>query len=95
MQHSSSVEVIQRANYGLTAPLQIDILLVIPVDLTVIDPDMPAFEVYQVKDSNIQAQDLAEDLKTDVDQFLHYNNLNGGQTLQSGTWVIVPRPHQP
>jgi hypothetical protein len=95
MQNSSSVEVIQWANYGLTSPLQINILLVIPVGLTVIDPDMPAFEVYHVTDSSVVAQDLAEDLKTDVDQFLQYNNLNGGQTLPSGSWVIVPRPHQP
>ena len=90
-QYSSSVEVIQWANYRLAAPLQTEIQIVIPVDRTVIDPEMPAFEAYQVKSNSLQAQDLAEDLETDLDEFLYYNNLDGDHLLPFGTWLIIPR----
>jgi len=90
-QYLSTVEVIQWVNLTNLSPLRIDQLVVIPVASTVVDPQMPAFEAYQVQAASVSAQALAEDLQTDLAQFLLYNGLNSDAVLPDNHWLIIPR----
>jgi hypothetical protein len=92
--YATSVEAIQQVNYALLIPLRAGDLVIIPVGADTIDPKTPVFEPYQVTAENITVDALGKQLAVNMEQLLFYNNLKAGDTLASGTWVIVPHPRK-
>ena len=79
-------------NFNLPSPLPVDYVVVIPIGTPEIDPNIPPFETYQVLTAGVQAHELAAELDTDLDQFLHFNALEAETVLPSGHWLVIPRP---
>jgi len=87
-QYWTTVEAIQAVNYSLPSPLQIDWLIIVPINQTNIQ-GLPAFDVYEVK-TDIAVEILAQQLSIDPAQLKLYNGLGDGEILSSGEWVLVP-----
>jgi capsular exopolysaccharide synthesis family protein len=66
-------------------------------DVLVIMPDrqspgeMPQFSVYRVQE-NITVETLATELDIPADDLTYYNDLEAGQEIQAGRWLIYPTP---
>jgi LysM repeat protein len=88
--YGTSPDAIMAVNVNLTYPIQIDELIVIPVDLTDVT-GLPAFEPYEVKGLEIGVEELADKLSVSVEALIRYNNLTSGYVIQPGEWVLVPR----
>ncbi len=87
--YQTSLEAIQAVNGGFEFPIQIGDLVIIPVDLFDVS-DLPAFEPYQVE-GDILVDELAIELNVSIDDLTLYNNIDRGNLLQRGDWIIVPR----
>lgn len=81
-------DAIQAVNYHLPIPLMIDWLVIIPKDQVDVSA-LPAFEPYNVQ-SDIAVEKLAQQLTVDSAQMILYNNLQVGQILKAGEWVLIP-----
>ena len=91
VQYNTSVDAIVLVNYDLKTPVWVDTLIVIPVDITEVD-GLPAFEVYLVSGIERSVEALAEELGVKAADLARYNALAAGELLQSGDWLLVPRP---
>jgi LysM repeat protein len=66
-------------------------------DVLVIMPDrqspgeMPQFSVYRVQE-NITVEALATELDIPAEDLTYYNDLEAGQEIQAGRWLIYPTP---
>lgn len=89
--YKTTIEAIKWVNFNLNIPLWENSLLVIPIDMDGIDPDLPPFEAYQVKGGAIPVKDLALTLKVDAFQLSLYNGFSSDQILLNGHWLIIPR----
>jgi hypothetical protein len=88
--YNTSVEAILRVNYALNIPLWVDALVVIPVNFSDVS-QMPYFQPYKVTSEGISVETLAQELATNLEDFIYYNGLSRGENLNSGDWLIVPR----
>jgi len=88
--YNTSVEAILRVNYALNIPLWVDALVVIPVDFYDVS-QMPYFQPYKVTSDGSSTEVLAQELATNLEDFLYYNGLSVGDYLNTGDWVLVPR----
>lgn len=88
--YNTSVEAILRVNYALNVPLWIDALVVIPVNFSDVS-QMPYFQPFKVTSNGSLSEILAQELATNLEDFLYYNGLSQGDYLNSGDWVLVPR----
>lgn len=77
-------------NYVLPVPIWVDWVVVIPIERTDV-AGLPPFEPYQVQ-ADITAEALVAELNTGLDDFIAFNDLQPGELLQTGDWVLVPRP---
>jgi len=53
--------------------------------------ELPAFEAYQVTESNLTLQQVAERFTTNLDELVYYNDIAAEETLIIGEWLIIPR----
>ena len=83
----TSREVIQETNI-IQGSIRIDQVLVILPDVT--DPTgLTTFRVTQL-DTDISVEDIADQLGVPASDLVFYNDLNPGQILTSGQWIIYP-----
>ena len=88
--YNTTEEAIRDSNLNMPPVLQINQIIVIPIDLQDVE-NLPAFEVYQVEEALVSVQTLAEQLSVSIDSLLFYNDLQEGHELESGDWLLVPR----
>lgn len=77
-------------NSTLVIPIRIDAVVIIPLKND--DPlGLPKLEPYQVTQSQITPETLAELLKVDLALFKSLNDFKDGEELVKGNWVLIPR----
>jgi|GEM_PF-851952 hypothetical protein len=89
--HQTTLEVLEAINYLPPAPLLAGRVIAIAPGLKVVDPNLPAFEPYQVVETGISAADLAVKLGADLALLKYYNNCLDSCQLVKGDWLLVPR----
>jgi len=87
-QYWTTVDAIQAANYYLPNPLQIDWLIIVPINQTDVY-GLPVLDAYEVK-TDIAVRTLAQQLSIDPALLELYNGLGNNEFLSSGEWVLVP-----
>ena len=88
--YQTSLEAILAVNSTLAIPIRIDAVVIIPLKNE--NPlGLPKLEPYQVTQTQITPEALAELLKTDMALFKFFNDLKDGEKLIKGNWVLVPR----
>jgi hypothetical protein len=76
--YGTSQEAIRAVNFFLPAPLWSGWLLVIPLN-TVDVENVPAFEVYVISEEDVNANQLAINLDTDLEALLYYNAISSAE----------------
>lgn len=89
-QTNTTPDVIKAINYHLIVPIWIDSIIILPIDLMDVD-DLPAFQAYQVTESNLTLQQVAVRFTTNLDDLVYYNDIAAEETLIIGEWLIIPR----
>jgi hypothetical protein len=84
-------EVIRALNDPLALPITADRVILIAPGLQVVDPGLPAFELYEVTDEGFGIGELARKLDADAALLKEYNDCAGACRFAAGDWVIVPR----
>jgi len=88
--YDSSEEAITAVNHDLPPVLLIDQIIVIPLNLT--NPTgIPPFIAYEILESSITFEQIANELSVPLEELLNYNNVNAGYTLQQGDWILIPQ----
>ena len=88
--YKTSLEAILAVNSSLEIPIRINALIVIPLQNG--DPQgLLALEPFQVTQDQVTPETLAESLKTEPELFMAVNGFKGGEILNKGEWVLVPR----
>ncbi|MBI5965222.1 MAG: LysM peptidoglycan-binding domain-containing protein [Chloroflexi bacterium] len=88
--YKTSLEAILEVNSTLVIPIRIDAVVIIPLKND--DPlGLPKLEPYQVTQSQITPETLAELLKVDLALFKSLNDFKDGEELVKGNWVLIPR----
>jgi hypothetical protein len=87
--YNTSVGAIKAVNVGAPDILWVDSLMVIPINQTEA-AGLPALKPFQV-DKDIQVEDLAKELSTELAEFEQLNGLQDGQMLKAGDWVLLPQ----
>jgi hypothetical protein len=93
VRYGTTEEAIQAVNFVLPLPLWQDWLVVIPLDVSDAS-GLPRFEVYQVNHDAIPARQLAQQLGIDLALLTRYNACGEDDLLDTGRWVLLPRPRQ-
>jgi len=87
---NTSVEAILAVNYMLNIPIRVDATVIIPLQKEDTQ-GLSLFEPYQVTHAQIAAEALAKELETDALLFKYVNDLDDGDLLHQGDWILVPR----
>lgn len=87
---NTSVEAILAVNYMLNVPIRVDATVIIPLQKEDTQ-GLSLFEPYQVTHAQIAAEALAKELETDALLFKYVNDLDDGDILHKGDWILVPR----
>lgn len=87
-QYWTTVDAIQAVNYHLPSPLQINWLIIVPINQTDVQ-GLPAFDGYEVT-TDVAVEILAQQFSIDPALLELYNGLGNGEILTSGEWVLVP-----
>ena len=87
---NTSVEAILAVNYMLNVPIRVDATVIIPLQKEDTQ-GLSLFEPYQVTHAQIAAEALAKELETDALLFKYVNDLDDGDILRKGDWILVPR----
>jgi hypothetical protein len=91
--YNTSVETILAVNHGITVPVWVNTLVIIPVGFTDY-AKLPSFVVYQVKqeERGISIEDMAKKLKVDPADLKYYNGwTDSGDRPLVGQFLLVPR----
>ena len=88
--YNTSVEAILAVNYMLNVPIRVDATVIIPLQKEDTQ-GLSLFEPYQVTHAQIAAEALAKELETDALLFKYVNDLDDGDILHKGDWILVPR----
>jgi LysM repeat protein len=89
--YGTTLEAIQAVNFFLPSPLWSGWLLVIPLN-TIDVENLPAFEAYVVSEEDVNADQLAINLDTDLEALLYYNAISSAEDpLPPGRWLLIPR----
>lgn len=91
--YATSSDVINYINYRIPTPLWADSIIILMPGFTVVDRSLPSFEAYQVKETEISIEDLAQKLQVEVATLKYYNNCTSGCRLFRGDWVLIPHLH--
>jgi hypothetical protein len=86
--YATTIEAIRAINYSIPSPLLINSLVVVPYELTNVEL-LPAFQAFQVP-ADISVEVLAQQMNVDPSLLKQYNQLNDGEILKSGDWLLVP-----
>jgi hypothetical protein len=88
--YQTSLEAILAVNSTLVVPIRLDALVIIPLNNKEAN-GLPKLEVYQITQNQITVEALADQLKMDLALFKSVNNLEDGEKLNQGSWVLIPR----
>jgi hypothetical protein len=89
-QYNTTVDAIRAVNYDLIAPLWVDWIVIIPVNI--IDAsELPSFEAYQVTDDSVTLITVSEQLSVSLEDIMLFNNIHSDRNLQIGEWLLIPR----
>ena len=88
-EYNTNIEAIKAINYDLIAPLWINWIIIIPMNITDVS-DLPKFEAYQVTEEKVDIRFLAEKLSANLEDILFYNNLDSDHVLNEGEWLLIP-----
>jgi len=86
--YGTTEDAIKAVNFQLPAPLTVNFMIVIPVDLVDVQ-GLPSFEAYKVS-TNISLVDLAKQLQIDQKVLAYYNGMDEARLLKAGEWVLIP-----
>ena len=92
--YNTSVEAILAVNHGLTIPVWVDVLVVIPVGFTDY-VKLPGFVVYEVKpeERGSSVEEMAKRLRVNPLDLRYYNGwTSDGDRPLVGDLLLVPRP---
>ncbi len=92
--YATTSEVILAINDSLSSPLWVNRVIVISPGAQVADPEIPAFQPYEVTDEELLLSDLAEKMDADLALLQYYNNCPDTCRLAAGDWVIIPHPRK-
>ena len=87
-------KVLLRLNASLSPPLRAGSVIVIVPGLQTADPELPAFQPYQVSDEEISMDDLAQKLEVEPSLLRDFNPCSRTCRLTTGNWVLVPYPEK-
>jgi len=87
--NGTTVAAIYAVNYNFSTPLQVQQVIIIPINQTDVS-DLPPFEAYRVI-RNISLEELATELDADPGQIQFYNGLGTSDQFLKSEWIIVPR----
>ena len=88
--YNTTEAAIRAVNYNMPSVLLIDMILIIPLDVTDAS-DLPAFEAYQIQEGGISVKALATQLGVDPVDVSLYNHIDPDRILEPGEWILVPR----
>jgi hypothetical protein len=91
--YNTSVETILAVNHGITVPVWVNTLVIIPVGFTDY-AKLPSFVVYQVKqeERGVSVEEMARKLKVDPVDLKYYNGWTSpGDRPLVGQFLLVPR----
>jgi hypothetical protein len=91
--YNTSVQTILAVNHGITVPVWVNTLVVIPVGFTDF-AELPSFVVYKVtqQDRGISVEEMAKRLKVDPADLRYYNGWTSlGARPLVGQFLLVPR----
>ena len=86
-------QALRLVNYNLVIDLLINNLIIIPVNQTDVR-GLPAFQAFMVE-NGITVEALAKQVLVDPVMLEYYNELQAGQVLAAGEWVLVPHISTP
>jgi hypothetical protein len=89
--YKTSLEAIIRINYSLLIPLWVGSFIVIPVDLTEV-VSMPYFQPFRLMTGAMTVAALAQELGTDFQKFIYFNDFDPDEVVMTRDWILVPRP---
>ncbi|HAE86230.1 MAG TPA: hypothetical protein DCG78_06990 [Anaerolineaceae bacterium] len=89
-QYNTTPDILKAINYQLIVPIWVDSIIVIPIDRLELG-NLPAFEAYQISESDITLRELAEKFAIDIEAIVSYNNIPADENLLVGEWVLIPR----
>ncbi len=88
--YNTTEAAIRAVNYNMPSVLFIDLVIVIPVDIT--DPDgLPTLQPIQMETSGLSVESFAVQLGVDPEEMSRYNNVTPDRILGPGEWILVPR----
>jgi hypothetical protein len=88
--YNTTEAAIRAVNYNMPSVLFIDMILIIPLDVTDAR-DLPAFEAYQIQEGGISVTALATQLGVDPEDVSLYNHIDPDRILKPGEWILIPR----
>jgi LysM repeat protein len=87
--YGSSSEAIQKINYQMPVPLWEGWMVVIPLKTTDVSA-LPVFKTYQVKESSLTLEKVAQSLDVNLDLIQRYNPLQAEDVLPVDCWLLIP-----
>lgn len=90
--HNTTIDAILATNYSVSTPIWTDSFIIIRPGITFVDIFEPSFQPYQVIDSTITLEELAERLDADLAGLKYYNGCIDVCTFVRGDWLLVARP---
>jgi LysM repeat protein len=87
--YGSSSEAIQKINYQMPVPLWEGWMVVIPLKTTEVSA-LPVFKTYQVKESSLTLEKVAQSLDVNLDLIQRYNPLQAEDVLPVDCWLLIP-----
>ena len=87
--NNTTLQLIQKVNGPAFASAAVGSPIIIPSNLDALPEGTPTFTAYQVPE-RISLRDLAAQLGAALNEMATYNGLNEEETLEAGSWVIVP-----
>ena len=89
-QDNTTPDILKAVNYQLIVPIWVDSIIVIPLDCLELN-NLPAFEAYQVSESDITLRELAERFAVDLEALVRFNDIPAEEKLLVSEWVLIPR----
>ncbi len=89
-QYNTTPDILKAVNYQLIVPIWVDSIIVIPLDCLELN-NLPAFEAYQVSESDITLRELAERFAVELEALVRFNDIPAEEKLLVGEWVLIPR----
>ena len=87
--YATTVEAILEINPSLKLPMRVGAIVVIPVGISDVST-LPVFEVYEVKQSGMTVEEIADEMNSSVDDIKYYNALGNEETMLAGDWLLIP-----